>query len=400
MTQQTRATLYTYFQTGDKPTQSQFTDLIDSCLNLATATSQTVSGGAAFGGLVTASTPTQFDSSTNLATTLFIKQNDPGGFVNKFRNAAMMISQRGTSGTVTTASDLYTIDGWILSAVGANITWTQNPGGFSTAPVESYYSMIITGASSNTDVKIYQRLESVDSASLANQQATFQFTITNNSGVTLTPSFNATYPNSTDNWGGSTTTDFGTVNMQPIGNGVTATVAYTFPVSINAINGYEITVDLKALGATKTLQISSFDLRATPGVPTGLNASPPPVEFTPVGVEMARNQRWLVGFGESTGIIGLAYATSTTAFGVYLPFRTKTRSAPSALSITTPGDFEIVDMTGSNVAAVTGLTFQNASRDGAFITGTVASGLSNGTVYQLKCATALAGNLVISGIEF
>lgn len=42
MTSQTRATLYTYFETGDFPTQQQFANLIDSCLNLSTTSGQSI----------------------------------------------------------------------------------------------------------------------------------------------------------------------------------------------------------------------------------------------------------------------------------------------------------------------------------------------------------------------
>ena len=44
----TAATLKTYFQTGDKPTQSNFTDLIDSSLNVTDG--GTVAGTTTFTG--------------------------------------------------------------------------------------------------------------------------------------------------------------------------------------------------------------------------------------------------------------------------------------------------------------------------------------------------------------
>lgn len=60
MTAVSRTTLKTYFETGDKPTQAQFIDLIDSSLNLAETASQTiksdvvVSGGLSVTGIVSA----------------------------------------------------------------------------------------------------------------------------------------------------------------------------------------------------------------------------------------------------------------------------------------------------------------------------------------------------------
>lgn len=44
MTAQPRAQLYTYFETGDKPTQAQFKNLIDSSLNIAESSAQRITG--------------------------------------------------------------------------------------------------------------------------------------------------------------------------------------------------------------------------------------------------------------------------------------------------------------------------------------------------------------------
>lgn len=48
MTAQTRATLYNYFLTNAKPTQAQFTNLIDSSLNLVDSASQSISSTVTF----------------------------------------------------------------------------------------------------------------------------------------------------------------------------------------------------------------------------------------------------------------------------------------------------------------------------------------------------------------
>ncbi len=52
MTTQTRATLKTYFETGDKPTQIQFENLIDSFLSLSDTASQTVKSAVTVSGAV------------------------------------------------------------------------------------------------------------------------------------------------------------------------------------------------------------------------------------------------------------------------------------------------------------------------------------------------------------
>ena len=51
----TKTTLKTYYNTGDQPTESNFTDLIDSNLNLADTTAQAVVSATTFGGQMSAS---------------------------------------------------------------------------------------------------------------------------------------------------------------------------------------------------------------------------------------------------------------------------------------------------------------------------------------------------------
>ena len=51
----TKTTLKTYFNTGDQPTEANFTDLIDSNLNLADTTAQSVVSATTFGGQMSAS---------------------------------------------------------------------------------------------------------------------------------------------------------------------------------------------------------------------------------------------------------------------------------------------------------------------------------------------------------
>lgn len=54
MTAQTRATLFTYFETGDKPTQSQFHDLIDSSVSLIGSSAQSITSNVTLTGTLIA----------------------------------------------------------------------------------------------------------------------------------------------------------------------------------------------------------------------------------------------------------------------------------------------------------------------------------------------------------
>lgn len=80
MTISNKTTLKTYFETNDKPTQSQFSDFIDSCLNLAETSSQTVVGSvvvsgnlAVAGSLTLANVSTGIVSASNLNATGTLK---------------------------------------------------------------------------------------------------------------------------------------------------------------------------------------------------------------------------------------------------------------------------------------------------------------------------------------
>lgn len=74
MTSTTKTTIKTYFETGDKPTQSQFSDFIDSCAFLAETSAQT------FASAIKAVTVSAYDNSTSLATTGFIANATPPFF--------------------------------------------------------------------------------------------------------------------------------------------------------------------------------------------------------------------------------------------------------------------------------------------------------------------------------
>jgi YVTN family beta-propeller protein len=323
------------------------------------------------------------------------------GFLNKFRNPNFDITQRGTSGTVTSAQgSAYTFDGWIVGVAGATVSWIQ------AIQLGPYAGLELTGATGMTDVFVRQRIESYVAAQLLNatgdKSITVQFMVYNATGAVITPTLTTKYAGAQDNWT-SSTTNLSAVSLQSCPVDVWTTVAYTWsPSSSNYKYGIEIDLDFgNAINANTNniVEVMSPDIRVTQGVAVGVNNYPPAPEFRPIGVEFPFCQRYLAGFGETTGIVGLAYATSTTAFGVYIPFKNKMRAAPTGITVTTVADLELVSMAGSNVAALSGLSFGNASEDGIFLTGTVASGLTAGTAYQLKVNTALAGNVIFTGAE-
>lgn len=327
------------------------------------------------------------------------------GFVNKIRNPVMDVAQRSFGTIVSSPSpgtSAPTLDGWIVTAVGtggATVTWGQAGWVEASDGVYAAHSLGLTGAVGITHLTVSQRIESSIAASLSGKQITFQCVVDNWTGSPITPVLSSQYLTATDSWGTVVTDpNCSSVSLQPCQTGGTTIVSYTFTCNTDAYNGYGFTIDCGAITGSG-LYLTQCDVRVTPDTATGLNYNPPIPEIRPVAVEFPSCLRYLAGFGESTGIVGLAYSTSTTAFGVYIPFKNKMRTPPTGITVVTPGNLEIVDMTGASVAAVTSLSFGNASEDGIFLTGTVAGGLGTNQSYQLNVNTVLAGNVVFTGAE-
>ncbi len=95
MTAVNRATLYSYFNAGDKPTESQFDDLIDSNLNLATTSAQVITSDVSANGRMTVNAAIVVGSPTG---------GDKGaGTVNAtgiYVNGTLLTAASGGSGTV------------------------------------------------------------------------------------------------------------------------------------------------------------------------------------------------------------------------------------------------------------------------------------------------------------
>lgn len=260
-----------------------------------------------------------------------------GGMINKFRNGTMDVWQRGTSAITVTTSGAYTADGWIVVPTGASCTVQQAAGRLLTS-----FSAQLVGATSVTDILIKQRIEGSIAAPLTSQNVTVQAQITNNTGGSVTPTLTVKHANAVDNWG-ATTTDVSAVSLQACGNGSTTQVAYTFAASASSANGLEITFDFgNNFSATgKSVSITEVDIRATPGVATGLNSNPPVPELRPIATELAFCQRYyeksylqsvVAGTATQAGapatfLIGLPIASYNT--GATATFQTQKRVAPS-----------------------------------------------------------------------
>jgi Collagen triple helix repeat (20 copies) len=214
--------------------------------------------------------------------------------VNKFRNGTFGVAQRGTSGLVAGGSTNYTLDGWMIQAVGtANAAWSQVYHNFI-----SGNSLRINRASGLTGCNLRQRIEAEIAAQflLPNggaQPVTVQFAIYNSTGASITPQISAVYASAKDNWT-TPIADLAATNLQAIPNNTLGVVAYTFSPNGNCALGYEIILSFgNALnGASGFVQIGRADVRPSPGIAVGLNAAPEPPELRAAATELAECQRY------------------------------------------------------------------------------------------------------------
>lgn len=255
---------------------------------LPSATASQIYGGTGAAG---AATPVNVGSGLGLSGgTLISTATAPGDLISRFRNGTMDTWQRGTSAITVATSGAYTADGWIALPTGASISCAQAAGRLLTA-----YSLKCTGAASVTDVILKQRIESLFSAALSGQMTTVQFQVYNGTGASITPKLTIKRPTAIDNYA-STTTDVSAVNLQACANATWCLEAYTFLANSGSALGMEVSLDVGALGASATVQMTETDIRYTPGLTAGLNASPPTPQLRPVGLEGPTNARYFIAW--------------------------------------------------------------------------------------------------------
>jgi hypothetical protein len=213
-----------------------------------------------------------------------------GGFVNKLRNATFDVWQRGAS--VAIASIAYTADGWQVNpqAVAMTVSRSANnrPGAL------ALYGLTMQGAAGLSGLVLRQPIESVVAVALGSANATFQAWIFNQTGAAFTPTLVIYHATAQDNFA-TVATDIGPVSLQPCPDGAYTRVSYTFSVpAASAANGLLVYLNFGAAAnaAGKNITISEADLRLTPGVAVGLNASPPPPEMRPIATELLHCQRY------------------------------------------------------------------------------------------------------------
>ena len=247
---------------------------------------------------------------------------DVGGsplvFRNKLINGGMAVDQRnaGATQTFTAAAALaYSVDRWYGYCTGANVT------GARVAGTGSQYAYRFTGAASVTAIGFAQRIEQLNSYSLAGQTATLSVDLANSLLTTVT--WTAYYATTADTFGSlasPTKTSIATGTFT-----VTSTVTrYQAQITVPAAatTGIEIlfTVGAQTSG---TWTIQNAQLEA--------GSSPTPFEQRPIGMELSLCQRYYYRYAptSSNDYIANVQAYNTTsvqAVLLYLPVEMRTDS--------------------------------------------------------------------------
>lgn len=335
----------------------------------------------------------------------------PAGYVNKFRNASMTVASRGSSGTVSSGSAAYTLDGHYLKATGASLAWAQQASSLGSAPK----SLQLSCASGLTDAQWWLPIIGTDAAPLAGQTVTVQFKVKNNSGASITPTLSVKHLNASDAgvsgpWTGgspaSNTTDVNAVSLQACANGQTTICAYTFTANSASGNGLAVQVDFGGgLNASSgTVTIGDPDIRVTPGATTGLQSVVQIPEIRTFPAEYAQCAHYLPAFvpgagGGSTVFSGGGYSSGgsgASSGAVIAQFSVPTRIPPTGVIVSSVSHFE-VQYEGA-FETITGLVFNSASNIGAdLVFSGASSGASNSPTWL--AASSASASLLFTGAE-
>ena len=303
------------------------------------------------------------------------------GMVNRVINGGMVVDQRnaGAAQTISAGTTPYTVDRWLAYASGANATSQQVTGtsAFSNA-------LRFTGAASNTDVLVLQRIESKNVSDFSGVTMVVQVYLWGSAAGTV--SWGIDYANATDNFSAVTSVATGSISI------TTTPTLYTFTVATlpsNVINGMQVKFDFGALASGVTRTITGVQLEK------GSTATD--FEYVDYGRQLQMCQRYCFVAGAG----GASYQRFGTGMNNGATFNVSSvvmpvtmRSAPT-LAYSSVSHFGVWH-SGVTVTQATALSVDSASLDILSIGTTVASGLAAGYVGQLLANNNTAARLTFS----
>jgi hypothetical protein len=349
-------------------------------------------------------------------------------FRNLLINGAMQVAQRGTSATGITTSGYYTVDRWGIS-ISSLGTWTQTVE--NDAPTGSGFAKSLKILCTTADatpaasdfLAIEQRIEgqnlqSIRKGTSSAQQLTLSFWVKSNvtgtyvlelRDVDNTRQVSAAYSVvSSNTWEkktivfpADTTGVLDNDNLESLrvnfwqGAGsdrTSGTLNTTWATSVNAN---------RAVGQTNLAAATNNYWQVT-GVQLEVGAVATPFEFKPFAQELIECQRYLPAIIETVAnrIVSGFGPGSNNSVNASMPFNfmVKPRVAPTGITVSAAGDFQLMD-TISSPAAITAFTITYTGEDYVLATVTVASGITAHRPYAVRTLNASGGKIFFTGCE-
>jgi len=280
-------------------------------------------------------------------------------FRNRIINGAMVIWQRGTP---VTTSGGYTADRW-TQVSGNSIVHTQS----TDAPTGFTNSLQMAGTGSN----IAQRIESVNCIGLGGATVTVSLWYKNSTGSDSL-SLSLYYANSTDSFGSVTQIGSNqTLAASPSSSWTYYTATFT-NISANAINGLALYI-FRGSSATATGLLT--------GVQLEVGSTATSFDYRPYGTELALCQRYFqipskLASSDNYFLFGTGYTINSTSAYMYVKFTQTMRTNPT-MTYSAANTFA-VHTGSSSVVSCTAMGTERTTSDTAWVTATVASGLTTG----------------------
>jgi hypothetical protein len=341
-------------------------------------------------------------------------------FKNRIINGDMSIDQRNNGSAVTSASG-YIADRWSVA------TFAPNGGAYTAqqitdAPVGFRNSLRVTTTatpSSNADqfFQMFQPIEGFNVADFllgtanaitftlsfwvkSSLTGTFCAAFTNNQSTTR--SYISTYTiNSANTWEYKTITvqgDTSGVGTWGTTNGQGLSVFFDLGSGTNqeasAVNTWQTGNFRRVSGAVRVVGTNGATFQVT-GVQLEVGTVATSFDFVLYGTELALCQRYLPAFNSSGTVpLGVGYAFTTSNAICSINFPVQTRVAPSGISTSPAGDFQIVASAAFTASAI---AYNSASTTVGYIQIT-ASGLTTNGGLGARFASP-TGQLLFTGCE-
>ena len=224
------------------------------------------------------------------------------GFRNRLINGDFRIQQRTSSGAV----GAYLLDRWYQNFAGSAVTQSQGGAGLISNGATSFYvpsSYVLTGATGNTALNLYQRVERINMIDMVGQTVTLSYWVFQSTGTTMNVTSGFVYPTANDNY--TSTTNIGSTAAVAVPNGTWTKVVGSIAIPTAATTGLQVTLlaNSPALVAGQGITIANVQLE--------VGSVATPFEQRNITVESLMCQRY---YSQGTaGLIGTQFTATNVA---------------------------------------------------------------------------------------